>query len=446
MLTIEDLNRIINIPSISLDINQGKVKDVIDFRDEAIPFVDNSNIFTVDFINKLNGILSYWYMLQNNPWIKEKCVVGLMGAYNAGKSTLLNYLLGTDLPTGINPVTAVATYIAYGAENKHYIVDNEGNLKLLPEDLKSRLSHEETKGFNLRKIISHTVLYNQSQLLKKISFLDTPGITADNEYDYATTADAAGKCDIVLWAVRIKAGAITEFEINFIKKFLEGKKLYVVITHADKSPSPEKVRQTVLKQLADANIECVDSFFFGERTTRLIDVKEQLDHISEVLQKESAHFQTYQPQEQLNKYMAIVQTNLEKRINEVTGEKQRIGTQCRQYENHVGNIKASLSSNTEALRRSINNLRDTINDRCRVVRWCTGGSDGTYTQLLNHHNSMVHNYNSLYSSISELDIEQLVQYGKTVSYLSRLTDELDNLVASRNKCVELIKKSKNLLK
>ena len=32
-----------------------------------------------------------------------------MGAYNAGKSTLLNYLLGTDLPTGINPVTAVAT-------------------------------------------------------------------------------------------------------------------------------------------------------------------------------------------------------------------------------------------------------------------------------------------------------------------------------------------------
>ena len=49
MLTIEDLNRIINIPSISLDINQGRVKDVIDFRDEVIPFVDNLNIFTVDF-------------------------------------------------------------------------------------------------------------------------------------------------------------------------------------------------------------------------------------------------------------------------------------------------------------------------------------------------------------------------------------------------------------
>ena len=262
MLTIEDLNRIINLPSISLDINENRVKEVIDFRNETIPFIDSLNIFSVDFINNLNSILSSWYMLQNNPWIKDKCVIGLMGAYNAGKSTLLNRLLGTDLPTGINPVTAVATYIAHGTENKHYIVDNENNLKLMPEDLKNRLSHEETKGFNLRKIVSHTVLYNQSQLLKKISFLDTPGITADNEYDYATTADAATKCDVVLWAVRIKAGAITEFEIDFIKKYLVGKKLYLVITHADKSPNPEKVRQTILRQLADANIECIDSFFF----------------------------------------------------------------------------------------------------------------------------------------------------------------------------------------
>ena len=78
MLTIEDLNRIINIPSISLDINQGRVKDVIDFRDEVIPFLNKWKILTVNIINKLNSRLYYWYMHQNNPWIKEKCVVGLM--------------------------------------------------------------------------------------------------------------------------------------------------------------------------------------------------------------------------------------------------------------------------------------------------------------------------------------------------------------------------------
>ena len=446
MLTIEDLNRLLNLPSISLNINEKKVKDVIDFRDEAVPYVDNLNIFTVDFVNKLNGILSYWYMLQNNPWIKEKCVIGIMGAYNAGKSTLLNCLLGIGLPTGINPVTAVATYIAYGNENQHYIVDNDGNLKKIPEDLESRLSHEETNGFNLRKIISHTVLYNQSRFLKKISFLDTPGISADNDYDYETTANAANKCDVVLWAIRAKAGAITEFEIEFIKKYISDKKLYVVITHADKSPNPEKVRQTVLKQLNDAKIDCQGSYFFGLRTTHMINVEEELQHITEAFQKEIREFKSFQPQEQLNKYMSYIQSNLETRINDVTEEKQRIETVCREYENHVGDIKQSLSNNTESLRRSINNLRDTINNRCRVVRFCTGGTDGTYTQLLNHHNSMVQNYNNLVHSIAELDIEQLVQYGKAVSYLSRLSDNLDSLVGSRNKCVELIKKSKTLLK
>ena len=171
-----------------------------------------------------------------------------------------------------------------------------------------------------------------------------------------------------------------------------------------------------------------------------------MSQISDVFAKETHEFKVFQPQEQLSKYMSIVQSNLETRINEVTEEKQKIETICRQYENHVGEIKQSLSNNTESLRRSINNLRDTINNRCRVVRWCTGGTDGTYTQLLNYHNSMVHNYNSLVQCIAELDIEQLVQYGQAVSYLSRLSDHLDSFVSSRNKCVELIKKSKTLLK
>lgn len=443
MLTIEDLNRIINLPSVSLDINENQVKNVISFRDEAIPFVDNLNIFTIDFVNNLNEILSYWYMLQNNPWIKGKCVVGIMGAYNAGKSTLLNYLLGTTLPTGVNPVTAVSTYITQGDENLHYIVDNAGNLKVVPEDLESRLSHEETKGFNLRKIISHTVLYNKSSFLKNVSFLDTPGISADNEYDYETTADAAGKCDIVIWAIRANAGAITQFEIDFIQRYIAGKKLYVVITHADRVPNPDKIKQVILKQLSDAEISCMDVFFFGKRTTKLLNVDEQMNFVSSALNNEISQFRAFQPQEQLNNYLSIIQEKIDENIKLLTEEKQRIEKICREYEHHIEDVKQSLNNNTESLRRSVNSVRSTIDNRCHGVLMCTGGA---YGQLVGCCNSLIDCYNNLIDCISEIDIEQVVTYGKAVSYLSRISDNLDSSISSRNKCVELISKSNNLLK
>ena len=74
---------------------------------------------------------------------------------------------------------------------------------------------------------------------------------------------------------------------------------------------------------------------------------------------------------------------------------------------------------------------------------CTGGA---YRELVAYHNSMVECYNNLASSISQLDVDQLIIYGKAVSYLSRLSDSLDEYVSSRNTCVKLIADSKNLLK
>ncbi len=443
MLTIEDLNKIINLPSTTLGINKKKVEDVVDFRDDAVPYVDNLDLFTVDFVNQLNGIIQYWYMLQTNPWLKDKCVIGLMGTYDSGKSTLLNYLLGTNLAVGINPVTAIPTYISYGNEDSYFLVDNEGNIKKIPSDLEGRLSHEETKDFNIRKILSHTVLYKKSDFLRKISFLDTPGISADNDYDYETTADAASKCDVVLWAIRANAGAITQFEIDFLKKYLANTKLYIVITHADRSPNPIKIQETVLSQLSQSGIKCEGKFFFGMRTTRLINVEEQLKNIASAFSNEAQQFKAFQPQGQLDKYFSIIQSHLEKKINEATDEKQKIDKICREYEHHIESIKQSLSNSTNSLCRSINNLSSTINNKCKGVLMCTGGAWG---QLVDCNNSMVDNYNSLVDSINGIDIDQLIKYGQAVSYSSRISEILDGYVDSRNKCVELISKSKKLLK
>src|SRR6266571_7233152 len=55
-------------------------------------------------------------------------LISVVGEFKRGKSTLLNALLGRDLlPTGVLPLTAVATEVAYGPEDLVRIHRRDGS-------------------------------------------------------------------------------------------------------------------------------------------------------------------------------------------------------------------------------------------------------------------------------------------------------------------------------
>lgn len=103
---------------------------------------------------------------------KTELLVPVVGAFSAGKSSLLNTLMGKSvLPVGIAPETELATELRYSPESYLLAIDNHGAEERLPVDA--------LKTINARaKELSHLQLYIDSPALKQLAplvLVDMPG-------------------------------------------------------------------------------------------------------------------------------------------------------------------------------------------------------------------------------------------------------------------------------
>lgn len=110
--------------------------------------------------------------------IETELVVPVIGAFSAGKSSLLNSLIGSDvLPVGIAPETELATELRYSSE-PHL-------LAIRPDGMQERLPVEALSSINRRSSeFSHLRLYLDSEALKTIAplvLVDMPGFGSSLE-------------------------------------------------------------------------------------------------------------------------------------------------------------------------------------------------------------------------------------------------------------------------
>lgn len=118
--------------------------------------------------------------------------VAVTGPYNAGKSSLINTLLGEQLaPVGITPTTTVPVYFAYSDNFRGLLINRKGKTPV--NDL-SMLKSAINNSRNLQRV----EIYLPHPLLKRCSLLDTPGF--DTRPEHRTAAlDAATSADVVLF-------------------------------------------------------------------------------------------------------------------------------------------------------------------------------------------------------------------------------------------------------
>ena len=134
-------------------------------------------------------------MLQNN--VQEcanvmkgsKPCVALMGEFSAGKTTLINFLLGEDvLPTQVTATHVPPVWISHGQGEPFYIdSDNHQN----PIDLTDIQSLDVAS-------VRYIKVFSEAEILKNMDLIDTPGISDPNipEFHKDTAIENA---DAVIW-------------------------------------------------------------------------------------------------------------------------------------------------------------------------------------------------------------------------------------------------------
>ncbi|MBQ6567572.1 MAG: dynamin family protein [Treponema sp.] len=211
------------------------------------------------------------------PMLSTKNIVAVAGGFSSGKSKFINAIIrGGDvkLSTGVNPVTAIPTFVQQGESAEITAYAPDGRQGAIPVDLFNKIDHKfiEELGFNLKSIMPYTTVTapfaEKLAELGNLCLIDTPGYdpakNEETEEDRSTAFDVLGSATAVLWFIDIDNGTLHKKDVAFLNKMnglteddrqTPQKKLFVVISKADRKESQvQKVIDRVKEDLEENDI------------------------------------------------------------------------------------------------------------------------------------------------------------------------------------------------
>ena len=207
------------------------------------------------------------------------------GEFNAGKSALVNALVGERvLEEGVTPTTAQVTLLRWGDEKTKTIVDD---------------------GF---AIVTHPL-----PLLKELNLVDSPGTNAINRQHERLTNEYVPRSDLVLFVTSADR-PLTQSERVFLENILTwGKKVSIVVNKIDIMDGEE-----ALNQVRD---------FVRTNATEILGYQPEVFLVSAKLAQKAISSADPEESQQLRKESGIA--DLENYISQTLDDKTRLGLKLR---------------------------------------------------------------------------------------------------------------------
>ena len=158
-----------------------------------------------DVLLSLEGIITRYGLIELRPMLENIVArlespdleVAFFGRVSSGKSSLLNYLLGTEiLPVGVLPVTAVLTRLRRAEETELIVRFEISEAQRLPLGRIAEFVTEEGNPGNERRVTEVEVRLPNPRLTEGVVFVDTPGVGSLATFGAAQTKAYLPRCDL----------------------------------------------------------------------------------------------------------------------------------------------------------------------------------------------------------------------------------------------------------
>lgn len=188
--------------------------------------------------------------------------VAVGGGYSSGKSSFLNNItgIGAVLPTGIEPVSMINTYISFSDKISKLIVSGKnckGHVVKLNREVLDCIQHSSKSKIYVSSVLDELYLNvpvsKEREYLKGLVFIDTPGYNnSDNankengKKDIDTAIDALQDSDALFWCIDAEAGTISQRDIEMLNKQIDNNgdhyPFVIVFNKMDKKPANDLVK------------------------------------------------------------------------------------------------------------------------------------------------------------------------------------------------------------